>query len=100
MRAGRRSSRPFLSGGVPSTMTGLVPRATRGPREGNHVPHIGQTRHVGNGSLEAEAKARGGHGSIAPQAAIPAVRVRVQTRFRDPAIEDIEAFLTLRPADD
>src|SRR6516162_2141736 len=69
-------------------------------RERNRVAHVGEARDVRDGALEAEAKTRVRHCTVAAQISVPAVVLFVDAPLRHACIQYLEALLALAAADD
>src|SRR5215468_8181398 len=98
-RSGPQQS-PRVAIARPNRPARSIPSITGRSRERDRVAHIGQTRDIGQGALEAKAEARMRHGAVTAQVAVPAVMLLVDAALGHAAVEDVEPLLALAAADD
>src|SRR5207237_2107522 len=77
-----------------------IPRTAGGSREGDGVAHVGEAGDVGEGALEAEAKASVRHRAVAAQIAVPGVVLLVDAALGHIAVQYLGPLLALAAADD
>src|SRR5439155_10964010 len=68
-------------------------------RKRNDITHILHPGRIHDGAFEPQPKPRMWHRAVPAQVAIPVVRSLVELHLIHAAIEYIEPFFTLRPAD-
>src|SRR5215471_2154061 len=77
-----------------------IPRVARRAWERDGVAHIGEAGDIGEGALEAEAKAGVRHRAVAAQVAVPGVFVLVDAALGHGLVQYLEPLLALAAADD
>src|SRR5690606_8021228 len=93
---GSGAGRRMRGGGGVGCDLGLL----RGAGEGEDVADVLHAGDEEDEAFEAEAEAGVGDGAVPAQVAVPPVVLLVQAHLVEAAVEDVEAFLALRAADE
>src|SRR5215472_15971111 len=77
-----------------------IPRVSGRSREGDRVADVGKAGDVGEGALEAEAKAGVRDSAVAAEVAVPGVVFLVDAALGRALVQDVEPLLALAATDD
>src|SRR5689334_18392440 len=80
--------------------SGLELRRARRARVRDRVADVGEAADVDDEALEAETEACVRYRAVTAEIAVPRIHLRIEAELGDALVEDVEALLALRAADD